>query len=246
MSARGRVPAMRAVVATAALLLVAACAEVTPAGAAAFSPRQRVVALLSGHEVRSQPGAHGRATGSVGARRPITGAGTVLPVLAEALDEDARTWLRVRLPGRTLDGGSTTATGWIRASGTRRATTGWRIVVDIDARRVRIYRDGRRLRSYAAVVGKRATPTPRGDYFVEENIRLAADDAGAPFALATSARSSVLQEFAGGPGQIALHGLGNIGGRLGTAVSHGCVRLGDADVSWLAARIAPGTPVKIV
>ena len=68
---------------------------------------------------------------------------------------------------------------------------------------------------------------------------------GGPFALALSARSNVLQEFAGGPGQIALHGLMNVGGVLGMAVSHGCVRLDTAAMRWLAARISPGVPVTI-
>jgi hypothetical protein len=52
-------------------------------------------------------------------------------------------------------------------------------------------------------------------------------------------------EFAGCPGQIALHGLSNVGGVLGTAVSHGCVRLADTAIRWLAARIGPGVPVTI-
>ena len=69
--------------------------------------------------------------------------------------------------------------------------------------------------------------------------------AGAPFALALSARSDVLQEFEGGPGQIAIHGVGSLGGTPGTAVSHGCVRLANRDIRWLAARIAPGVPVTI-
>jgi lipoprotein-anchoring transpeptidase ErfK/SrfK len=69
--------------------------------------------------------------------------------------------------------------------------------------------------------------------------------AGAPYALALSARSYVLQEFAGGPGQIALHGLGNVGGTMGTAVSKGCVRLENASITWLAERIGPGVPVTI-
>ena len=68
---------------------------------------------------------------------------------------------------------------------------------------------------------------------------------GGPFALATSARSNVLQEFEGGPGQIALHGLNNVGGTLGTAVSHGCVRLDTGAMRWLVARIGPGVPVTI-
>ena len=69
--------------------------------------------------------------------------------------------------------------------------------------------------------------------------------AGAPFALALSARSNVLQEFAGGPGQIAVHGVANLGGTLGTSVSHGCVRLGTGPIRWLAARIAPGVPITV-
>ncbi len=67
--------------------------------------------------------------------------------------------------------------------------------------------------------------------------------AGGPFALVLSARSNVLQEFAGGQGQVAIHGLANLGGTPGTAISHGCVRLANRNVSWLAGRIAPGTPV---
>ena len=68
---------------------------------------------------------------------------------------------------------------------------------------------------------------------------------GAPYALALSARSYVLQEFDGGPGQIALHGLANVGGVLGTAVSHGCVRLDSDTMRWLVIRIGPGVPVTI-
>jgi lipoprotein-anchoring transpeptidase ErfK/SrfK len=110
---------------------------------------------------------------------------------------------------------------------------------------VTAYRFNRRARVFKAVVGKPSTPTPRGEFFVEESILLPAGAVGAPFALALSARSNVLQEFGGGPGQIALHGLNNIGGTPGTAVSHGCVRLDTAAIRWLAARIGPGVPVTI-
>jgi lipoprotein-anchoring transpeptidase ErfK/SrfK len=53
--------------------------------------------------------------------------------------------------------------------------------------------------------------------------------------------SDVLRSFGGGPGRIAIHG----GGRAGSAGSHGCIRVGDDDVSWLAARIPAGTPVDV-
>lgn len=89
-------------------------------------------------------------------------------------------------------------------------------------------------------MGKPSTPTPRGQFFIEEALALSAGDAGGPFALATSARSHVLREFEGGPGQIALHGTDNLSGALGTAVSHGCIRLGTRAISWLARRIGSG------
>jgi lipoprotein-anchoring transpeptidase ErfK/SrfK len=144
------------------------------------------------------------------------------------------------LPGRP-DG----STGWIAQNGTRRLFTGWRIIVDLAARRVAVYSGGRVVKSFKAVVGKPSTPTPTGQFFVEETVQMQPGEAGGPFALALSARSNVLQEFEGGPGQIGIHGRDDLGGTLGTAVSHGCIRLDTASIDWLTARIGPGTPVTI-
>jgi len=217
----------------------------TPPHAPHIARYQNLVALLAGHGVRSRPVLTGRTVAFVRAERPITGARTVLPVLAAETDRRGRGWLRVRLPGRVLTARPPPRTGWIVASQTRRAGTAWHIVVQVGARRLVVYRKGRQQRSYRAIVGRPSTPTPRGEYFVEENVALSANHPGAPFALATSARSAVLQEFDGGPGQIAVHGISNIGGLPGTAVSHGCVRLSSAAITWLAARIGPGVPVSI-
>ena len=57
---------------------------------------------------------------------------------------------------------------------------------------------------------------------------------------------NVLQEFDGGPGQIALHGTDHLSGALGTAASHGCIRLAPRAIAWLASRIGAGVPVSIV
>ena len=130
-------------------------------------------------------------------------------------------------------------------SGTRASATAWRIALRTSARELRVYRRGRLVRTLSVVVGKPSTPTPNGRFFVEESIAMPTGYPGAPFALATSARSNVLQEFEGGPGQIAMHGVANLGGTPGTAVSHGCVRLANPNIRWLAARISPGVPVTI-
>ena len=34
-----------------------------------------------------------------------------------------------------------------------------------------VYRNGHKMRRYKAIVGKRSTPTPTGEFFVEENVR---------------------------------------------------------------------------
>jgi len=202
--------------------------------------KQELAVLLTTHSAHQAPEAGSPQVSLVAASRPITGEQTTLPVTGHSTDPGGVRWLHVMLPGRP-DG----STGWIVQNGTRAVVTGWRILVDLAARSVRVYRDGRPVRTFQAVVGKPSTPTPTGQFFVEETVRMQAGQAGGPFALALSARSNVLQEFEGGPGQIAIHGRDNLGGTLGAAESHGCVRLDTASIDWLAARIGPGTPVRI-
>jgi lipoprotein-anchoring transpeptidase ErfK/SrfK len=110
---------------------------------------------------------------------------------------------------------------------------------------ITVYRDGHAARRFRAVVGKPSTPTPGGHFFVEESLALAGQ-VGGPFALATSARSDVLQEFEGGPGQIAIHGTDYLAGALGSAASHGCIRLSTPAITWLAQRIGSGVSLTIV
>jgi lipoprotein-anchoring transpeptidase ErfK/SrfK len=191
--------------------------------------------LLAPHEVHKWPSAKSGSLPLIDADRPITGVRTALPVFGQT-----KNWLHVRLPGRPNG-----LTGWIRRKSTVLSVTPWHLVVEIGRRRVLAFRRGHVVKSFSAVVGKPSTPTPLGTFFVEEAVRLSPGGAGAPFALALSARSNVFQEFEGGPGQIALHGLTGIGGVPGTAVSHGCIRLDSAAMTWLVLRIRAGTPVTI-
>ena len=208
--------------------------------AARVQATQELAVLSSAKTAHEAPNAGSPQVAVVAPRRPITGAETTLPVLARSIAADGTWWLRVMLPGRP-DG----LIGWITQSGTRPAVTPWRITLNLGARRVTVYNDGTRVRSFRAVVGKPSTPTPTGRFFVEEVVQMQPGAPGGPFALALSARSNALQEFEGGPGQIGMHGRDNLGGTLGAAESHGCVRLGTPAIDWLAARIDDGTPVTI-
>jgi lipoprotein-anchoring transpeptidase ErfK/SrfK len=229
-------------------LVVMACAAsgwTASSAAAANAPRhvkagQAVVRLLFAHQVYRSASTTSPLHRWLPAHTPLTGERTTLPVVGHVRGAN-RQWLRVMLPGRP-----NSSTGWIEQGGTSEFNTGWRIIVSTPRRLVWVYFEGQLLKSFPAVVGKPSTPTPSGDFFVEETETMPSTAPGGPYALALSARSNVLQDFDGGPGQIGIHGRDLLGGTLGQAESHGCMRLDGPAITWLAARIGPGVPVNIL
>jgi lipoprotein-anchoring transpeptidase ErfK/SrfK len=234
--AMGRRISLAAVAGLLALLYLAP----PPAGAASVARVQRLAQVMTPHGVRARPDGHAPVLEVVQPRRPLTNERTILPVLARRRGKQGVMWLKVLLPGRP-----NSHTGWIKKLGTIGATTRWAIVVHLSQRRVDVFHSARLAESFRAVVGKPSTPTPQGRFFVEEWLSIIPGYPGGPFALALSARSNVYQEFDGGPGQIALHGIYRIGGTPGTAVSHGCVRLDSPAMAWLGTHIHGGVPVTI-
>ena len=216
----------------------ASAARATP-GATAVEIARLVVSA----PVRAEATSASPLRGRVAAVRPLTGQQTALPVIGQATDEHGAAWLQVRLPGRPSG-----RVGWIAASNARVVRAAWRVVVDRAARRARVYRNGTLRRSFPIVVGAVETPTPRGHYFVVEHVPQQDGSMLGPWALATNAFSHVLQEFDGGPGQIALHGRAGplAADPLGSARSHGCVRLDNDDIRTLAGLLPNGTPVDVV
>jgi lipoprotein-anchoring transpeptidase ErfK/SrfK len=240
-----RLPGLRrGVVVLALALSTAATAAVLAAPARAAGARvpasQPLIVLLHDHIARTRPNVRAHRIETVPARRPLTGVRTVLPVIGHATSKDGRSWARVRLPGRPSG-----HTGWLPTSHTKRAATPWRLALKLSTRRVTVYEHGHVARRFPVIVGTPSTPTPRGRFFIEEPLALAPGGHGGPFALATSARSAVLQEFEGGPGQIALHGTNGLSGALGTAASHGCIRLSTDAITWLSRRIGSGVPLTV-
>lgn len=232
---RGRLPLLVAAALLAVLSLGPASAEAISVGRI-----QRLAQVMTPHGVRARPDGHAPVLEVVQPRRPITNERTILPVLGRERGKQGVMWLKVLLPGRP-----NSHTGWIKQPGTVGATTRWAIVIHLSQRRIDVFRSGRMAKTFRGVVGKPSTPTPQGRFFVEEWLSITPGSPGGPFALALSARSNVFQEFEGGPGQIALHGIYRIGGTPGTAVSHGCVRLDSSAMAWLGTHIHAGVPVTI-
>jgi lipoprotein-anchoring transpeptidase ErfK/SrfK len=225
-----------------ALALGAAPALAAPEGGGTRSVpvTQPLVILLQDHVARATASTRARVIERVAALRPLTQVRTVLPVMGAVRGKDGNRWVHVRLPGRPSG-----HTGWILAGQTIPSSSEWRLVVTVSARTVTVFRDGALLRTFPAVVPQASTPTPYGQFFVEETLRIAPTDVGGPYALAISARSDIFQEFAGGPGQIAIHGTGRLSDPLGSAASHGCIRIAPSAVTWLAKRIGGGVPVTV-
>ncbi len=191
---------------------------------------------------RAAPRADARTVGRVGTVAAWDGGPVALLVLAARRDDDERLWLRVRLPERPNG-----KAGWIDADYARLRQTPWRLTIDRDRRRATAYRAGKPVRSWRVVVGKPSTPTPRGLFAVYERVRQPAGAVLGPFVLHLTAHSNTLENYGGGPGRVALHGRSGalLADPLGSASSHGCIRMANATIRWLASRALPGTPVEV-
>jgi lipoprotein-anchoring transpeptidase ErfK/SrfK len=172
--------------------------------------------------------------------RNLNGVATVFAVVAARVDRSCRpTEYEVQLPIRPNG-----STGWVRSQDVRLSPVRTRLAVDLSQRRITLFRDGRPILVVSAVVGAPSTPTPTGRFYVNQRLRT-----GNPFgdygpgAVGISAFSPVLLHWAQG-GPIAIHGT-NAPGLIGSAVSHGCLRVRNADIEKLLRLAVEGTPVQI-
>jgi lipoprotein-anchoring transpeptidase ErfK/SrfK len=151
------------------------------------------------------------------------------------------TWYRISVPGRPNG-----HTGWVRAGSLELHPVEKRLVIYRGARTFEFWDGARLVRSGKVAVGAPGAETPLGLFYVTDKFNPAIDPEWAilgAFAFETSAYSK-LTDWPGG-GIVGVHGTPwpNL---LGQAVSHGCIRLANADVEFLRSRVPLGTPVKIV
>lgn len=150
-------------------------------------------------------------------------------------------WLKLKLGVRP-----NTSAGWVPRERVVLSHTPYWIEVHTESRRVSIYRAGKQVRRFGAVVGKSGTPTPHGLEAIYEINRQPDPNAFlGPWALSLTAFSNVLQNFGGGPGRVAIHGRSgaSLFDPIGSARSHGCIRVNNGPISWMASHVPRGTPV---
>lgn len=194
-------------------------------------------------QARRSPG-RGRVVWSVPPESLHLGNATKLMVVSARRDRRGRPWLKVQLPIRPSG-----RTGWIPADAALVSHTAWFVRVRLQPRTVSVLQAGRSIGHARAVVGLPRTPTPEGLFAVYEKARLSdPSEFLGPWALHLTAFSKVLYNFGGGPGRVAIHGRGpesRAEARLGTAASHGCIRVDNGPIRWLAGHLPAGTPVRI-
>lgn len=161
-------------------------------------------------------------------------------VLQGYRDTKGRTWLRIRVPKRPNG-----QTGWVvedHLGELQLVRTKLRI--NRKTFKATLFRDGNEIFSAPIGIGKRTTPTPSGKYWIRERLRnLEGSPIYGPWALGTAAYSR-LSDWPRG-GVVGIHGT-NEPGLLPGRVSHGCVRMTNANVSELARLMPIGTPVEIL
>jgi lipoprotein-anchoring transpeptidase ErfK/SrfK len=187
---------------------------------------------------RAAPAATASPVSAVPARTP-EGTRNVVAVIGHRQDASGQAWVRVRLA--VLPNGTT---GWVP----RGALGGYgivdtRLVVDLERLQATLYRAGRPVLQAAIGAGAPGWPTPRGEFYIRNRLEHYQSAAYGPVAFGISARSTRATDWPAG-GYVGIHGTDRpdlLPGR----VSHGCIRMRNADILAMATEMGVGTPVTI-
>jgi L,D-transpeptidase catalytic domain len=167
------------------------------------------------------------------------GTENIVLVLERTEDADGRLWVRVRLPVLPAN-----TTGWVRRSALRGyGTVQTHLVVDRRRLTATLYHNGKALFRAPVGVGSEQWPTPAGHFYIRNKLTRYQSPFYGPLAFGTSARSGVLTDWPAG-GFIGIHGT-NEPKLLPGRVSHGCIRMHNADILRLGRLMPVGTPLTI-
>ena len=186
---------------------------------------------------RARPSRRAHALARLSSRTP-EGTTNLVVVLGSRRNARGRQWIRARLPARGM------LSGWLpRSALGAYGVVHTRLIVDRARLRLTLLRDGRPVFRAPVGIGRPRTPTPGGLFYVRDRVTRYASAFYGPIAFGTSARSRTLTDWPGG-GFVGIHGTDRpdlVPGR----VSHGCIRMRNADIRRLAELMPVGTPLQI-
>jgi L,D-transpeptidase catalytic domain len=188
-------------------------------------------------QARRAPSPDAPRIAALGTRTPEGTTNIVLVLRDRHLD--GALWVRVRLavlPNNT--------TGWVPRS----ALGGYHfvhthLVVNLERLVASLLEDGKVVFRAPVGIGQSRWPTPPGSFYVREKLTRFSNPFYGPIAFGISARSAVLTDWPSG-GFVGIHGT-NEPQLLPGRVSHGCIRLRNADIVRLSRLMPVGTPVTV-
>ncbi len=163
------------------------------------------------------------------------------PLALMVIDEtDDGRWLKVQIPVRPNG-----TEAWIRSGDAEITSHRFHAEVVLSDRSVTVWNGDEVVVQTGAVVGAQRSPTPVGQFFVNDLVQKWDGSAYGPYILSLSAFSEALESFGGGVPVIAIHGTNNPG-LIGGAHSNGCIRIPNEAITVLAETVPMGTPVDII
>jgi len=149
-------------------------------------------------------------------------------------------WYNVYLPIRPNG-----TTGWVHADQVEIKTVSLHVMVDQSERLLTVFDGDEVVLTTPVAVGTDENPSPNGYFYITDKL-LTGNPSGAygPVAFGISGFSDSLSSFAGGPGQIGVHGTNNPDS-IGNAASHGCIRVNNEVILDLSELLPLGTPITI-
>lgn len=154
-------------------------------------------------------------------------------------------WLDVRLAQRPNG-----STAWMPARAATLSTTPYKLVLSLSAMHIEVFLNGQEFGDFPGGIGAPDDPTVLGNYFITMTVP-PPDPGYGPSVLVTSAHSDAIADWEGtGDAIIAIHGPidaydDTLIDTTGVQISHGSIRLHDADLAQLAP-VPPGTRLDIV
>lgn len=126
-----------------------------------------------------------------------------------------------------------------------------RLEISLSRRKVTLYQNNKRIKTYPVAVGRKGWETPKGNFKVMEmrqNPKWINPLTGEAI-LGGDPENPLGRRWIGfwtnGTNWVGLHGTPDPSS-IGKAVSHGCVRMHNKDIEELFAKVSPGTPVTVV
>jgi len=170
----------------------------------------------------------------------LNGTSTPVTQVFYVLGTNAAGWTHVLLPERPNG-----SNGWLSPNSARLLIDHYRINVSLGSHQITVLDNGSVLYTGAVATGAPATPTPTGLFYLRILLHTTSPTSPyGPYAYGLSSHSEALTTFDGGDAEIGVHG-NNDASVLGQSVSHGCIRMDNAEITKLAAILPLGTPVDV-